>query len=209
MARRGSMLLMAAIGLGVSGCAGTLPKEMERLGPAPDFAPTFARSAPLTIELARPAYVLALRVHYPSASEPGRPVTFQAQYPAYPTDPTRFEAGRHRLVARQRSGFWPMGCRSEEEPTIDGCRRPVSLLPGFSNFVSARHPRGALLVITSDTFVDPFPLAERLYWELQRDWQRTSRLVEADAATLREEMEPLLLRALGRSGWAASFGVTF
>jgi hypothetical protein len=66
-----------------------------------------------------------------------------------------------------------------------------------------------VLVIASAEFVDPFTLAEELYWELMRDWQRTQRLIGADVEVLTEEIEPLLVRTLGRDGWAASFGITF
>jgi hypothetical protein len=42
-----------------------------------------------------------------------------------------------------------------------------------------------------------------------RDWQRTQRLIGADVEVITEEIEPLLVRTLGRDDWAASFGVTF
>jgi hypothetical protein len=209
MSRSSRIMMAVAVGLGVAACAGGLPRETAHFGPAADLEATLARAAPLIVELGQPAYVLALGVTYPSAEEPGRPVTFDAQYPRFPTDARHFDAGQHRLKARQRPPFWPMNCGRDEVPTIDGCRRPLHLLPGISGYVAARHPRSAVLIIASAEFVDPFTLAEELYWELMRDWQRTQRLIGADVEVLTEEIEPLLVRTLGRDGWAASFGVTF
>lgn len=197
--------LVAALCVLAWACGGTLPREYEQLAPDPSLVAELTRTSPLTVELEQESHVLVLSVIYPSQSEPDHPILFSVRYPMYPTDPRSFVAGTHRLTPWQRPGFWPMNCRSSETPSIDGCRRPFYLLPGASGYRPSRDPLTAVLLIASDVFRDPYPLAEEFYWQVLQNAPIHGKLIGADVATLSAELEPILLSVLGPRGWTAAF----
>lgn len=197
--------LAAMLCLATTACAGGLPRELAQVAPDPALEAGFTRMSPLTVELAQASHVLVLDVIYPSNAEPDHPILFSVRYPMFPTDRREFDAGAHRVRPRQRPGFWPMNCQSDETPAIDGCRRPFYLLPGASGYRASRYPLNAVLLIVSDVFRDPYPLAEELYWKVLQEYTIHGKLVGADVATLRDELEPILLGVLGPRGWTASF----
>jgi len=208
---RNLTLLLCALALPLQGCT-TGPRFVQRIGPAETFEPILnagSSASRVRVDIAEPGYVSALSVSVPLL-ENRWPVLFTAGYPRFPTDPRWLEAGRHNLRPRNRSAILPMECRPEQQPTLEGCRRPLELLPGVRQMAGTNIPiegRSGVLMIVSDTFIDPFLLAEQLYWEVLGDWTRDSGLREADAAELPLAMEALLEKVLGRSGWSAVFEI--
>lgn len=203
----------AALLVGLAtGCAHA-PHSIARFGPTADLLGNDSRSTPLIVDLHRPAYVVALNISYPATPTSNRPVIVQARYPRRDTDEKHFGPGRHRLTSRSRFAQEPLNCRDNEIPRLDGCRRPLHLLPGASDWagqsLTSDPVRHALLIIVSHAFIDPYPLAEHLYYELLRDWQRAGRLRDADAEGLAEELRPLLRDRLGERGWSGHLEIVF
>jgi hypothetical protein len=138
------------------------------LGNYDHFQPYAAlRSTSYDIEIARSAYVVIIGITPPSAGYSDRPVLFRPLYPLWDTDRTQFPAGKHRVSPRRQTLRDPMNCRSDETPSLSGCRRAFYLYPGAgtSSEIGGIYSidYGHYLVIASEEFIDPFQLADELF----------------------------------------------
>jgi hypothetical protein len=204
MGRPSLVLAATFVSLTASACASGIPREAVSFGMVPEPV-TVARLSPFVVELEDSSYVAVLWMTYPDTDEPGRPITFSGRYPLYPTDQLSFASGRHRLISRRREDRDPYDCEANETPSLAGCRRPLHLLPGANQYIATRTPLTASVVIASQDYIDPYALAEDLYWALMKDSQRAQRLVGADIETVAAELQPVLLEMLGLRDWSASF----
>lgn len=208
--RRRLLALTATLTLALAGCAPTYTSAgIGRYDVFRPFAKLDGRA--IELELERAAYVAVVNVVPPSPSFRDRPILFEAVYPYYPSDQRRFEAGRHRLIPRRETVREPMGCGMEEIPTIDGCRRRFDMLPGVNMEAGRAYPRsysiraGHYIALVADRPIDPYTLAEELYYlAFERpELSRVLREMNADLAAA--ELERALLDRPGTPNWAAIY----
>lgn len=208
--RRRVLTLAPILAFLVGGCAPTYTSA--GLGRYDVYRP-FARmdGRAIELELDRTAWVAVVNVIPPNPAYRDRPILFEAVYPYYPTDQRHFEAGRHRLIPRRESVREPVGCRLEEVPTIDGCRRRFDMLPGvrleeggaYSRSYSIR--AGHYIALVADRPIDPYTLAEELYYLAFDRPELTRVLREMNAELAAAELERALLDRPGTPNWAALY----
>ena len=149
-------------------CAST--QRSAGLGSYDEFRPyaTLRSFTVADLELSRPAYVAIVGITIPAPGYAERPVVFQPIYPRWDTDKTHFAAGRHRIVSARRTLRDPANCRGTEKPTLSGCRKRLYQYPeaGAHNEVGRIYvaDAGHYVVIASEEFVDPYLLAEDLFF---------------------------------------------
>jgi hypothetical protein len=206
MTRQVRLLLWVALALGA--CA---PRySTAGLGQYAEFQPyAVLRGNSIYLELSRAAHVSIIGIGLPNSFYDELPVVYGALYPQYVTDATRFEAGRHRLLSRAPHQVRPMNCRQDERPALDGCRRPFHLLPGVSGVADDRAAYrlggGGYLVIASAEFIDPFTLAEELFYATLEHPEIAQSLRSGDADATAHELERVLLDRPGSFEWAAMY----
>jgi hypothetical protein len=185
------------------------------LGQYPEFQPFMTRPPPAStrieptydVELTRQAFVSLIAITPPAGGYEDRPVVFTALYPLYDTDRLMFPPGEHRLRSRRSILMEPRNCADDEKPALDGCRRSLRLLPGLLQ----GRPPGApthYLLITADEFVDPFELADELYFRALTDDALRTALLEGDTDGAAALIERALLDRRGTPLWAALYVVT-
>ena len=185
------------------------------LGQYPDFQPFMTRPPTSSgrvepsyhVELTRQAFVALIAITPPAGGYEDRPVVFNVLYPLYDTDRLMFAPGEHRLVPRRNVLMEPRNCADDEKPALDGCRRSLRLLPGLLQ----GRPPGApthYLLITADDFLDPFELADELYFRALGDDALRAALQQANTERAASLIERVLLDRRGTPLWAALYVVT-
>jgi hypothetical protein len=155
------------------------------------------------IELTRQAFVSVIAIVPPAGGYEERPVYFQALYPRYDTDRMMFPAGKHRLRSPRTLLMEPRNCADDEKPALDGCRRAVQLLPGM---LRPRPPAPShYLLITADEFVDPYEVADDLYFKAMDDEELKLALQSDDTDKAAALLERALLDRRGSPLWAAFY----
>jgi hypothetical protein len=158
------------------------------------------------VELTREAHVAVVGVRTPQPGYDEAPVLFDVMYPVFDTDRTRFGPGRHRLTSRRQSMRVPRGCRDMEVPTLAGCRRTV--LPGLRALnIGQVYPRDRqhYIVVVADEVVDPYTLADALYFAALDDETLTELLKRRDAEPAADALERVLLDQPLAPGWAGLY----
>jgi hypothetical protein len=180
------------------------------LGRYDEFQP-YARSGGrgVDLELARAGHVAVISVILPRPAFADRPVLFAAVYPYYDTDQRYFEAGQHRLLPRRETVRVPLTCGSQQTPTLEGCRRAYDMLPGvrtLSEYITDYGIRGGhYIVFVADEPVDPYTLAEQLFYMAFDRPELTRLLRQLDAPAAAAELENALLDRPGTPRWAALY----
>jgi hypothetical protein len=201
-------LAMLLIVLSTAACAPSFTSA--GIGRYEEFQP-FARAAGrgIDLELARSAHVAVVAVFRPRPAFSDRPLLFSAVYPYFESDRRYFDAGRHRLRARQADLRQPLLCGSQEVPTIEGCRRAYHMLPGvlsISDYFTDPGIRGGhYIVFAADEPIDPFSLAEELFYMALDRPELARRLRALDAVAAAGELERTLLDRPGTPLWAALY----
>jgi hypothetical protein len=201
------ILLLASLALPVA-CATRY--QSAALGQYERFEPyARLRNVSIDLELSRDAYIAIIAIRAPSPGFRDRPVLYRPLYPLYPTDPVRFAAGRHRLVARRTTLVDPLNCRRDEVPTLDGCRRPAHLYPGVGGPGDVGTVYSSTLahyiVIASEEYIDPFTLADELFNTTLERPELASVLRRLDANASAQLLEQALLDRPGTPIWGAFY----
>jgi hypothetical protein len=202
------MLLLVCALPEIMACA---PKfSSAALGRYDEYQP-FARQRgrAIELELARGGYVAVVNVLTPNPAFRDRPILFEAAYPLWDTDRREYPAGRHSLLPRRETVRIPLRCGLEQVPTLSGCRREFTMLPGIRTLGEYRMGygirNGHYIVMVADYPIDPFTLAEELFY-LTLDRPEMKQLFMAlDADTAADGLERMLLDRPGTSNWAALY----
>ncbi|CAN5716100.1 hypothetical protein BH23GEM9_BH23GEM9_35740 [soil metagenome] len=158
------------------------------------------------LEVNRDAHVAVLAVRTPMPGYDTAPVLFDVMYPVYETDRTHFRAGKHVLLPRQTSMQLPPQCRESEVPALAGCRR--RLRPGLRGLdVRDAYQRDVnhYIVIVADEFIDPYTLADELFYAVFEDDEVADLLKARDAETAAASLERVLLDRRMAPGWAGLY----
>lgn len=174
------------------------------LGQYEQFEPFLMFRHGQDVEITRPAYIAIITITPPASGYEDRPLLFDVVYPRYETDRLHFSAGRHRLVSRATRLMDPPGCASDEKPALDGCRR--RLIPGLS---AGRPPAGLshYLLLAADEFVDPYTLADDLFYTALEEQALDDALRSAGVERAAAALERTLLDRRGSPLWAALYVV--
>jgi hypothetical protein len=200
---RFTLLVLCAV-LPSAGC--TSRQLLTPLGQHQEYpAASLPRTGTSFVDLEQPAYVAMIGVSSGNPHFPDVPVVFTARYPLWNTDRLHFDAGRHRLRPQRRTAILPMNCSREQQPSLHGCRRPPALLPGIRYYDPQNYRGGVgyVIIITSDAFIDPFPLAEDLYYEALMDHEMVVLLRDNDLEASAHALDVVLERRLAGRVWSA------
>lgn len=157
------------------------------------------------VELTRAGYVAVIEVLTPTPTHRDLPVLFRASYPEFPTDQHEFPAGDHQLRSRQTTFIQPRNCGRTELPAIDGCRRDLRMLPGVHSLGEYRVGVHHYIAIVADEPVDPFTIAEELFYIALENPLLSRQLKELDADLAAASLEQALLDRPGTANWAAHY----
>lgn len=159
-----------------------------------------------TVELSQPAHVAVISVVAPQPGYNEAPVFFEVRYPLTEYDRTEFPAGRHRLSPRNVRLNTPRECRQTEAPTLEGCRRTI--LPGLrgidTNRAYQRDPQHYLLIAAPER-IDPYTLADALYFLALEDEDFAEAFKRRDAEAAADVIERALLNQRMSAGWGGVY----
>jgi hypothetical protein len=161
----------------------------------------------VTVEIAREAHLAVVSVQVPRPGYETAPVIFDVVYPHSSADRTLFPPGRHRMSPRPVARRAFRECEALEKPSLDGCRRRI--LPGLRTVDNERMYQPAsehhVIVVAADQPVDPYTLAEALYFAALENEVLAGALRRRDAPAARAILERTLLDQNLATGWAGVY----
>lgn len=188
----------------LTACAPTFTSAA--LGRSDFFAPhATMRGRTVQLELAQRAHVAVVQVLTPTPGNQDRPVLFVPLYPRFETDQREFEPGTHRLAAREETFRQDWVCGDTQSPTMDGCRRDYRYLPGVRSLAEYHDGYTHFITLVSDQPIDPYALAEELFYMAFDDPRLAQQFRDVDAEAAAATLEQALLDRPGSANWAAHY----